>query len=180
MHNKLWFEFHELSLEAEKAMSLLVLLKQRKILQIIRNICNYSAINIMTRSGSAMYNHIQNMFHFLHVYFYVSEKASSSSSGPLRWSAPRWVCGGHRQPVCSAEHRDYRHCEHSTERWQGAWHPGLGHGLHSDWCHHQCETSVQMPSLMSAAKYLIFLTLCFSCTTLLSSMETQVAHSLTL
>lgn len=115
-----------------------------------------------------------------HIFFvYVLEKASSSSSGPLSWPAPRRVCCGHRQPICSAEHCNYRHREHSTERWQGAWHPGLGHGLHSDWRHHQCKTSPNAISKVRS-KYFTFLTFSFPYTMFLSSMETQVAHLLTL
>lgn len=69
----------------------------------------------------------------------IAGKTPSAPARSLLGAASWRVCGGHREPLFPSKHRDHWYCQHHPAWWQGAGPPELGHGLHPDRRHHQCE-----------------------------------------
>ncbi len=72
--------------------------------------------------------------------YFLAEKVTSVITGSVCWPEAWGVCGCHWQSLCASEHSHNRHRQHNTERWKRARHPWLWHGLHPNWCYHQCKT----------------------------------------
>lgn len=71
--------------------------------------------------------------------FLFLDKAGYFVFGPQCRPKARGVCGCNRQSICTTEHCHHWHCQHHSERWQGAGPQGFGYGLHSDRRYYQCE-----------------------------------------